>query len=73
MTVLNEIVRTIHAIRRSHDCDVERLCFEITRSEMEDLLCYLHQQNWHTSCSGDVVATTDGLKIMGIRVREVKP
>jgi len=72
MTILNEILRTICAIRRAADCDVERLCFEVTQSEMKELLCYLYEQKWDASCSGDVVATTDGLKIMGIRVREVQ-
>jgi len=66
VTVLNEIARTIHAIRRAGDCDVERLCFEVSQIEWDELLRYLDDgtMNPHKYRHGN------SMKVMGITVRK---
>ena len=73
MTILNEIARTIHAIRRAADCDVERLCFEVTDAEWTELLDWLYSHGWTHDHRGDVVSTQEHLVILGIRVRKRPP
>jgi hypothetical protein len=70
MSVINEIQRTIYAIRRTADVDVERLCFEVDRAEWEELLRWLHEQGWDQRTKGDFLWKTDHLTFMGIRVRQ---
>lgn len=66
MKVINEIARTIHGIRRAVDCDVERLCFEVSESEWQDLIDYLCAHSL-----GDLPAReSTSMKVLGITVRK---
>jgi len=70
MSVLTEIARTIHAIRRAADCDVERLCFEVTPEEWEELMRYFDKANITGQASRPV---GDSINVMGITVRKKPP
>ena len=63
MSVIGEIARTIHGIRRAVDCDVERLCFEVSKSEWDELVDELCRYGGDRPAGGS-------MKVMGITVRK---
>lgn len=74
MSIFSEIARTIDAIRRAGDVDVERLCFEVTETEWKELLGWLDQHGWNPNMKhGDVVQSPEHMMVMGIRVRRASP
>ena len=74
MSIINEISRTIHAIRRVHDCDIERLCFEVTEAEWEELMRWLSEHQWTPTTAGDIRAQgLECVTVLGIRVRKLPP
>lgn len=74
MSILSEIARTIDAIRRAGNVDVERLCFEVTAAEWVELLRWLDQHGWNPNMkNGDVALSPEHMMVMGIRVRRASP
>lgn len=65
MSVMNEIARTIHAIRMAADVDVERLCFEVSDDEWREIVAQVRL----VSDPAKDPSYAESFVVMGIRVR----
>lgn len=67
MSVVTDLVRTVHRLRRSPDIDIERLSYELSEDEWRELGREVSKFDSRIDLS-----FTDESTFMGMRVRKAK-